>query len=237
MIAMAATGLKCIIIDDDPLITDVVDHYCSKIAAIDYCVTCNNAVDGLKLISTQDFDLVFLDFNMPNLTGKALLELKSDNSKVIMITSESSFAVDSYNYPQIIDYLLKPINFERFEAAVGKYSAKAYQEKPATVAAEKAVLYIKDGKKWIPVKIADIYYIRSESNYVSLHTAAGKVMSLSNMKDLEDELPEQFMRVHRSYIINKNHISYITAEEVAVAGENIPVSTKYRTKVRALVES
>jgi len=230
---MATQGLKCIIIDDDPMITDLVDHYCSKVPAIAYCVTCNNAIDGLKLISSEDFDLLFLDYNMPNLTGKALLELKNDDSKVIMITSESDFAVDSYNYPQVIDYLLKPINFDRFEDAVGKYSAKASTPKSV----EKEVLYIKDGKKWVPVKMAELYYIKSESNYVSLHTGAGKVMSLSNMKDLAEQLPDQFMRVHRSYIINKDHISYITAEEIDIAGDRIPVSTKYRAAVRELVTS
>ena len=102
-------------IDDDPLITDLLQHFCSKIDEIEYCIACNNPLDGMQLLSNQSFDLLFLDFNMPSLDGKGILELKQDRSKVIMITSNASFAVESYNYPDIVDYLVKPLSFERFK--------------------------------------------------------------------------------------------------------------------------
>ncbi|MBR9920769.1 MAG: response regulator transcription factor [Bacteroidetes bacterium] len=234
--------LKCLIIDDDPLITDLIQHYCSKVPEIEYCISCNNPLDGLRLLSNQSFDLLFLDYNMPDLDGKGVLELKQDDSKVVMITSHPDFAVDSYNYPDVVDYLLKPISFERFYKALEKPPGSPLNvsgeqnPKGETTKSEKETFFVKDGVKWIQVQIRDLLYIKSESNYVILHKKDKQIMSLMNLKDLDKDLPDNFIRVHRSYIVNTHFIDYLTTDELSINGKLIPVGAKYKTALKELVK-
>lgn len=230
------SNLRCIVIDDDPTITDLISHFCSKHELVDYCIECNNSLDGLKLISSQSFDVVFLDYNMPQLNGEDLISLKQDQSKIIMITSESSFAVDSYKYPQIVDYLLKPVTYERFAEAISKLVAPHSDNTLEPKAVKKSIM-IKEGNKWIPVKTETILYIKSESNYSILYTEGQNIMSLVNLKDLQKKLPSHFLRIHRSYIANTNHIEYYTTEEVRISGKDLPVSGKYRPGVKEYISN
>jgi len=224
---------KCLIIDDDPTITDLIQHFCSKLPEIDYCLSCNNAIDGLKLISSQEFDILFLDYNMPELNGKAVLELKQDNSKVIMITSHPDFAVDSYNYEGLVDYLLKPVKFDRFVKAIEKV------RKSSSVSSnrDKGSYFIKDGTKWIKVSLDDVFFIKSDSNYVHWYTRDRQIISLMKLKDLETELPEQFARVHRSYIINSNKVDVISKDGISIGNHNIPIGNSYKTVVDEIVRN
>lgn len=233
------SNLKCIVIDDDPTITDLISHFCDKHHSVEYCIECNNPIDGLKLISSQEFDIVFLDYNMPHLTGEELISLKQDGSKVIMITSYNSFAVDSYKYPQIVNYLLKPVTYDRFNLALSHLmssqpksrSAKKKPKKP------KKSIMVKEGNKCIPIKVEDILYIKSESNYSTLCTKNQKIMSLITLKDLIEKLPPHFLRIHRSFIVNSQHIEFYTAEEIGIAGNQLPVSGKYRSEIKKYVNS
>ena len=231
--------LKCIIIDDDPLITDLLQHYCSKISYIDYCLVFNNSVDGLRMISTQEFDLIFLDYNMPDLNGKALLDLKSDQSKVMMITSNNNFAVESYNYPEVVDYLMKPLDFDRFQVAMDRFhksfNPKTNETKSNEDNAE--TLFIKDGSKWIKINITEIRYIKSESNYLSFFFQEKKVMTLMSLKEIEEKLPSNFMRIHRSYIINVEHIDYIATDDVSIAENLLPIGATYKASLKKLVQN
>ena len=230
---MSDIKLNCIIIDDDPLIADLIKHYCSKVPFIEYCISCNNPIDGIQLISNQPFDLVFLDYNMPELDGKGVLEIKQDNSKVIMITSNPDFAVDSYNYSDIIDYLLKPITFERFYKSIEKYQNPSLSTSlNVDHQLRKETFFVKDGNKWIQVQTKDLLYVKSESNYVILFTKNKQVMSLMNLKDLEKELPENFIRIHRSYIVNIKKIEFITADELSIESKLLPIGAKYKNSIK-----
>lgn len=224
---------KCLIIDDDPLITDLIVHFCDKLDEIEYCVACNNAIDGLKLISSQDFDVLFLDYNMPELNGKAILELKKDNSRVIMITSHADFAVDSYNYPQLIDYLLKPIKFDRFVQAINKLKPKE-ADQPALSSTDN--YFIKDGSKWVKLKLSEIIYVKSDSNYVVWTTKDKQVLELKKLKSLEEELPSNFKRVHRSFIINTDHIEVITRDNITIGTRMIPIGNAYKAVIDEIIE-
>ena len=113
-------GLKCLIIDDDPMICDLVKYFCTKIKEIEYCISAGTGRDGLELLSSQAIDLVFLDYNLPDMKGQGLLELKQNALPVIMVTSETDFATKSYEYHDIIDYLVKPISFDRFQKGINK---------------------------------------------------------------------------------------------------------------------
>jgi len=231
------SNLKCIIIDDDPLITDLMMHFSEKLSLIDYCVACNDPVAGLKLLVSGDFDLLFLDYNMPSLNGKDILELKQDNSKVVMITSDRDFAVESYKYQNIFDYLLKPLNYERFEESVQRFCARQLNTKQEGKSVDSDILMVKDGSKWIPVRMESIKYIQSDSNYCVITTTESNIMSLVNLKTLQEKLPAYFIRSHRSYIINTKFIEFIHSEEISIAGKMIPISGKYKSNVKDYINS
>jgi DNA-binding LytR/AlgR family response regulator len=169
---------------------------------------------------------------MPHLSGKGVLDMKQDDSKVIMITSHADFAVDSYNYDDVVDYLLKPISFDRFYKSLEKYQRSI---QPKSGQSAKQSILVKDGTKWIPIQIKDLYYIKSDSNYVTLHTTDKKIVSLMNLKDLEKELPSNFIRTHRSYIINFDFIEYFSTDHIYIKGIEIPISKKYSAQLKSMI--
>jgi DNA-binding LytR/AlgR family response regulator len=231
------SGFRCIIIDDDPLITDLVLHFSEKYDLIDFCVGCNDAVEGLKLLQNGSFDILFLDYNMPSLSGKDLLDLKRDDSKVIMITSNKEFAVDSYKYDSVYDYLVKPLDYQNFEQAIQRLIRKMESDTVTANASGRSSIMVKDGANWFPIPYNEIIFIKSESNYCVFYTTNKKIMSLAKLKSLEEKLPSQFIRCHRSYIINTSFISRLNFEEVYLDENIIPISAMYRDAIRAYIES
>ena len=232
------SGYKCIIIDDDPLITDLVMHFSEKCQHIDFCVGCNDAVDGLKLLSNGHYDILFLDFNMPGLSGKDLLELKNDKSQVVMITSNTEFAAESYQFDSIVDYLVKPLSYEAFENSILRIKQKEeLNTKRLSNTDSKASIMIKDGGNWIPIIYEDILFIKSESNYCVFNTLEKKVMTIAKLKSLEEKLPSEFLRCHRSYIINTNYIHKLNFEEVHIGDTIIPVSAMYKDLIKEFIDN
>ena len=229
--------LKCIIIDDDPLITDLVQHFSEKCELIEYCVACNDAVEGLRLLTNSNFDLLFLDYNMPKLNGRDLLDLKKDKSKVIMITSNTEFAVDSYKYDEVEDYLVKPLNYNSFFESVQRVMKKISKNAGPDYPTSRQSIMLKDGNNWIPTNYSEINYIKSESNYCIFFTENGKIMTLAKLKDLEEKLPSNFLRCHRSYIINSDFIERINLDEVVVKSDAIPISQQFKDNIRRYIES
>ena len=225
--------LKCIVIDDDPLICDLIQHFCSKVSAVEYCIACENALDGLNLLTSQSFDILFLDYNMPEIDGKSLLEMKRDDAHVVMITSHEAFAVESYNYPEIVDFIVKPISFERFYRALER--VEKLIKRKSTDKEFPETLFVKDGNKLVQIHLDQLQYIKSESNYVMLHLENKKIMSLITMKELAEKLPPNFIRIHRSYIINLKYLESISPDEISVQGLNIPIGSKYKTALKDAV--
>lgn len=229
--------MKCLIIDDDPLITDLVKHFSEKCELIDICVVCNDSIEGLKLLTNSQFDILLLDYDLPNLNGRDLLELKKDASKVIMITSNSEFAVDSYKYDDVVDYLVKPLNYVSFYASIKRIVGKITRSDVSKTAPLIDSIMLKDGNNWHPVKYTDIQYIKSESNYCVFLTTQGKIMTLAKLKELETKLPSNFIRCHRSYIINTKFIKHINLDEVQIGKELIPISQQFRESVKQFIAS
>lgn len=222
--------LKCLVIDDDPLICDLVQHFCSKVNQIDFCLAADNALDGLNLLTSQPFDLLFLDYNLPDLSGKSLLEMKQADTPVVMVTSHASFAAESYNYRDVVDFIVKPIAFDRFYRSVERV-LELYTKPPASSEAHQAdkTLFVKDGNKLIRIQFEKINFIKSESNYVIFNVQDKQIMSLISLKELSSKLPSNFVRIHRSYIVNIHKIDFITAETVGVNNHNLPIGSKYKS--------
>ena len=232
---MSSQPIKCLVIDDDRTISDLIQHFCSKVDFMSYCIACNSPIDGLKLISSEDFDLIFLDYNMPDINGKMLLDLKQDDSKVIMITSNAEFAVESYEYSNVIDYLLKPISFERFYKALERYQESISEDMTSKIQDDH--IFVKDGNKWVKIDLNEVLFIKSESNYVVWELSQKQILSLQNLKALEVQLPANFKRIHRSYIINTQKIDYLTSEEVNIKGKMIPVGMKYKEVLKSILNN
>jgi len=218
--------MKCLIVDDDPLICDLIEHFCSKIDDIKSVTTTTSGFECINLINRHAFDLIFLDFNLPDITGKDILDIISANSAVIMITSYQAFGAESYNYSQIVDFLVKPVDFPRFFKAFQK--AKNFSTKQRE---KESRLFIKDGNKLVKIELSEVIYFKSEANYISVVLQDKKILTLMTLKELESKLPEFFLRVHRSYIVNLNKIDFINNNVIEMGKDYIPVSQSYEKEL------
>ncbi|QHT69358.1 response regulator transcription factor [Rhodocytophaga rosea] len=220
--------MKCLIIDDDPLVCDMLSHFVSKVDFLEYSIQCQSGTDALNLLAVESFDLVFLDIDMPEVTGMELIKNINPSIPVIIITSSSEFALESYNY-HVIDYLLKPVNYARFYKAV----QKAYQIKKSKADSKPGIeeIFIKDGHNLVKLNLKEVLYIEAVSNYVSFKTATKTYLSLMSMQKLEESLPDNFMRIHRSYMVNIQKIDKIEAGTLFIGDKPLPISNSYKDKL------
>ena len=221
-------GLRCLVIDDDPLIGDLIKHFCSKTDLVDFCIQAENASDGLKLLTAGGLDLIFLDYNLPDMKGQEFLELMQTELPVIMVTSESDFAAKSYEYKQVVDFLVKPLSFDRFMKALGRMETQR-AETSKTQTKEKTI-FIKDGLKLVRINFDDVLYIKSEGNYANFVQEQSQTMNLISMKELEEKLPVEFIRVHRSFIVNIKKIQVILQDDIVIKDKQIPIGEKYKAE-------
>lgn len=223
--------MKCLIVDDDPLICDLVEHFCSKMEEIDSTLTVQNGFEAINLLQSNDFDVVFLDFDLPDVSGKDILNMLPRDIKVIMITSKKEFAAESYDFEQIEDFLVKPIEFSRFHKAVQKVSTSVEYKPEPKIDNNAEELFVKDGNRLVKVRLKDVVFFKSESNYVQVNMGDKKILTLLTMKDLNNKLPKNFTRVHRSYFVNLDSIESIEKGLVVVNGTEIPVSDSYEKQL------
>ncbi len=218
--------INCIIIDDEELARILLKSYIEKTPFLELVGTYENPVEALPSLKNEDIDMIFLDIQMPEIKGTDFAKLIPNTTKFIFTTAYSEFAVEGYSL-NALDYLLKPITYERFLEATAKI-----QE--ATSQLNEQSLTIKSGYDLHKIKVNDIVYIESDSEYVNFHLNDDKkIMSYQSLKSLEKSLPEDtFMRVHRSYIINKKMVSSLKGKELVLNGISIPVSTTYYESVK-----
>lgn len=216
--------IKCIIVDDEELARTLLTTYVDKIEHLQLVGRYENGVDALNALRLQQIDLIFLDIQMPDLRGTDLAKLVGNSTQIIFTTAYSEYALEGFEL-SALDYVLKPITFERFLMAVQKC-------KPTQIEDQQGMT-IKSGYDLYKVKFTDIRYIESDSEYVTFYTKDRKIMSHQSLKALEQELPsDTFMRVHRSFIINKQHVSALKGRELSVGEVKIPVSNTYYDQVK-----
>ncbi|MEQ6121939.1 LytTR family DNA-binding domain-containing protein [Reichenbachiella sp. MALMAid0571] len=218
--------MECLIVDDDPLICDLLNHFCSKVEMITSVTTTNSGFESINLINQKNFGLVLLDYNLPDITGKEILQLVGQHTAVIMITANKDFASESYEYDQIVDFLVKPITFARFFKGIQKAQKFLSGNEQS-----ESQLFIKDGNKLVKVDLNEVLYIRSAANYVQLVLAKKKILTLMTLKEIEQKLPGYFQKVHRSYIVNVNKIDTIATGELKINDEEISISDSYEKEL------
>jgi len=235
--------LRCLIVDDKPLAIDVLADYTRKVPFLELAATTTNPLEGLSIIREQPIDLVFLDIQMPELTGMQFIKIAGRQCKIVLTTAYAEYALDGYEH-DVVDYLLKPIAFDRFYRAAEK-ALSLIAPKPNGPANEPAVLnqpgngylFVKTEHRIQKLNMVDIQYIEALQNYVSLHTTAGRVMSLQPLKKLEEQLPAtEFVRVHKSYIVSLRHISSVERGRIFIGDAVIPVGDSYRHGFYGMIE-
>ncbi|WP_256002212.1 LytR/AlgR family response regulator transcription factor [Pedobacter deserti] len=244
--------LKCIAVDDEPLALDIIEDYVSKVPFLELVTRTENAIEALQLVQAGGIDLVFLDIQMPELTGIQFLKIANAKAHFILTTAYSEYALESYDL-NVSDYLLKPIAFDRFYKAVEKVHAKAAHVSPVQViqsphlpavkppAASTPVqdfIFVKTEHKIQRIALEDILYIEGLKDYISIYTKAERVITLQNMKRMEETLPaNHFIRVHKSYIISLDKIESIERSRISICGKVIPIGDTYRDEFFRRIEN
>lgn len=220
----------CIIIDDEPIAIRVLQSYLEKIDGLKVVGSYTNALEALNIIHTQTIDLLFLDIQMPGINGLEFFRSIKQVPKVILTTALRNYAADAFDL-DALDYLLKPIPFERFLKAINKFLDQQAMELVHDFQMERhEFLLVKSNKKNHKIKIADILYVESLDDYVKIHLQSKTLVCYLRLTALEKELTSpSFIRVHRSFLISSNYVSAFTHFELELAGVKIPVGGKYRS--------
>lgn len=229
--------LTAIAVDDEPKALEIISIHCAKIPFLQLQHTFRDALEAISWLRSNQVDLVFLDINMPNLSGLAFRSLIGDQPMIIFTTAYAEYAVESYEL-KAIDYLLKPIPFARFLDASLKAQEQHQWKKdkplpptppPSQTIENIQTIYVKSGTKLYKLNIAEILYIEKDGNYVFFHTLNGRLISRLNMQQLMDLLPENhFLRVHKSFVIALRHIDVFEPHQVTIGNKKIPVSKTQR---------
>jgi two-component system, LytTR family, response regulator len=231
--------LKCLVVEDEPLARNLIVEYVKKVSYLELVDACSNPLSALEVLRSRQIDLMFLDIQMPEITGITLLKTLQRKPMVILTTAYSEYALESYEL-DVVDYLLKPITFERFLKAVDRASQRVSATTAAPVTAEPIppdYVFVKDGTKMVKVKWDEILYIEGLKDYVTIHTKTQKVITLQRLKNLEVQLPaDKFFRIHHSYIIALRAIDSVHKSDVQIGNALIPISDSYKKAFRELIE-
>jgi two-component system LytT family response regulator len=212
---------------------EVIERYCAKSDLVDLKAVFREPVKAIEYLGREKIDLVFMDINMPDVSGMQLVQTLSPRPMIIFTTAYSHYAVESYTL-NAIDYLLKPITFERFLAAVNKAVAAVPGRSGATGNDEDPAIFIKSGPQTYQVKLRDILYLEKDRNYITAHLKDKNILIRENMGDIFDLVPAaDFIRVHKSYVVAVKHIAMIEVHQLTVNNEKIPIGSTYRDALRA----
>lgn len=225
--------IKCLIVDDEPLAIRLIEKHIAKIDDLEVVATCNNALKAFEILNSQQIDLLFLDIKMPSITGIEFLRNLKNPPKTILTTAYRDYALEGYDLG-VVDYLLKPVTLERFLKAIDKFLGE--NAKPAAIerkTVEDEFILVKSGIKNYKINVKDILYIESLKDYIKINTVDSKsITSKYKIGDIEQELDEkQFLRIHRSFIINSSKITAFTINEIEINGIEIPIGASYKDNV------
>lgn len=217
--------IKTIVIDDEPLAISLLSSYVSKVDDLELLQTFTNPIDAIDFIQNNEVDLVFLDIQMPELSGVNLMKIVGDKVKYILTTAYSEYALEGFEH-NVIDYLLKPISFSRFEKSI----EKAKERLPKLQSSEPTHFFVKSSGQRHRISFDEILFVESIKDYVNIKTLSNEFIVLDTLKSMGNQLPEsQFSRVHRSYIINRNVIQTIDNKSLILNnGAEIPIGESYK---------
>jgi len=222
--------MKCIIIDDEPLAREGIKQYIEEISELNLVGSFKSAMEAGNFLQENDVDLMFLDIQMPGITGTEFLKTLQTKPLTIMTTAYTDYAIESFEL-DVVDYLLKPIRLARFMKAVNKAKElfDLYQNPHEVEKIEDDFIYVKADRKFVKIYYKEINYIKGLKDYVSIHTEEKKIITAMNVKTILTHLPNKlFYRVNKSYIINIDKIDTVETDFVNLVGEEIPIGQTYK---------
>ena len=230
--------LKCLAIDDEPLALELLEDNISKVPFLQLTATCSNPVEAMKVLQEKQIDLLFLDIQMPRLTGLQFLQSLVQKPMVIMITAYEKYAIEGFNL-DVVDYLVKPVSLDRFIKSCNKaWELHQLREKAkSATAAELDYIFVNADYSLIKLVLSDITWIEGLKDYlkINLHSSNKPLIVRLGMKNIEDMLPaSQFIRIHRSYIISKRFITAVRKNSIFLGQTELPISSNYRDAITAI---
>ena len=234
--------MKILIVDDEPLARDLIETYVRKIHDFELAGTCGNALEAFAILNKQHIDLLFLDIDMPEINGINLIKALKNPPKVVFTTAYAQFAVESYEL-NAIDYMLKPVTFDRFMKSVQKANELIKKEKEELVIKADAgstdnIIFIKSEGKMIKIDLGEVWFIEGLKNYIMLWMTSGKIIVHSTMKNIEDQLMNlsSFVRINKSYIVNLKYVTEIDGNAMIVKGQALAIGNTYREDVQKIID-
>ncbi len=236
--------IRCLVIDDEPLAREILKQHVANVDALELTGTCNNAVEAVSFLKTNSVDLIFLDIQMPQLLGTNFVRTLKNPPKIIFTTAYRKYAVEGFEL-DAVDYLLKPISFERFLKAVNKVlqinvtpTEVSSPKNPNAVEQSNSFLYFRADRKMVKVYFRDILFIEALKDYIKIVTSSRTIVTKYVLSTVEEMLPAgEFVRIHKSYIVAVNKIESYNADDVQVGGHELPIGRLYKYDVTRILNA
>ncbi len=225
--------IKCMVVDDEPVAQRILEGYLADLAEFELLAVCNNALEARAFLNEESVDLMFLDIEMPKLKGLDFIKILSEPPQVIITTAHREFALDSFEL-EVLDYLLKPISFDRFLKACLRYKklfSPSGQETDSQSNRDPEFLYAKSNRKVAKIPIDDILYLEGMSNYVKVVCESQTFVVYNSITGMLKELPNYFLRIHKSYVANKNKVSFFSKDQVEIGEVQLPIGKTYQEDI------
>ncbi|GGB02690.1 LytR/AlgR family response regulator transcription factor [Puia dinghuensis] len=230
--------IKCLVVDDEPLAREVISRFIARVPSLQLVAECENAIQAMTIVQQQEIELAFVDIQMPELLGTEFIKILQHPPKMILTTAYPEYALEGYDL-DVVDYLLKPIQFERFLKAINKAALQiGVTPQPAAPPPAKqeekpeSYFYFRTDRKMVKVMLDEIIYIEGMKNYIRIITDKGAIITKNSMAAVEAMLPEAaFIRTHRSYIVSRSKIRSFTGEVIGIGSTEIPIGKLFKNNV------
>jgi len=229
---------KCLIVDDEPLARELIRGHIEKLENIEVVAECSDAMKALNVLHEKQIDLIFMDIQMPQITGIEFMKTLKHPPKVIFTTAYREYALEGFEL-DVVDYLLKPITFERFLKSINKYyqinqdDVQVVNTAVSDKLSEESFIYVKENKKIVKIYFSEIRYIEGLSEYIQIYTDKRKIITKTSMSQIERKLPsETFLRIHKSFIVSMNKIEAFTASSIEIQGKELPIGRSFKNAVQ-----
>lgn len=229
-------SINCIIVDDEPMAREILENHLKRIDSIHIVGSCKNAIEAFNLLNSENIDLIFLDINMPEISGLSFAKSINKKIKIIFTTAYREYALDGFDL-KAVDYLLKPISFERLFQSIHKFKNESLsfrQDEARDIPDENAdFFFVRSDRKMIKIDFSELDYVESLADYVKIHSNDKVIITRETISSIEAKLPKKdFLRVHRSYIVSINKIESFTNEFIEIHNKAIPISRSYKNDVK-----
>ncbi|RYZ31128.1 MAG: response regulator transcription factor [Chitinophagaceae bacterium] len=218
--------MRCLIVDDEPLAINLLKDYLSKVPELELVKATTDVFDALKIAQNEEVDLIFLDIQMPELTGIQFMKILNGKTKIILTTAYEDYALQGYEF-DVVDYLIKPFSLERFIVAVNKAKNRKDSNTAETSTPVVDFIFVKSEYRMVRIELKDILVLESLRDYVAIHTTKEKILTLQSLRSFEEQLQSSFVRVHKSYIVSINKIKAIEKRQLIIGDTYIPIGETY----------